>query len=77
MPRKRPDDPAASLSEQVRAIILRRALVPHRLARAAAVQPSVVTRFLNRDVDYVTGPTLDKLASALGLHLAEGRGGLR
>jgi transcriptional regulator with XRE-family HTH domain len=66
---------AATISDQLRAVILNRKLTPYSVAVSAGVAPSVVTRFINGERG-LTLDTLDRVAGALGLRLIEtsGRG---
>lgn len=73
---RRGRDEGVPLSDQLRSVIRRRGLVPYSVAKASGVAPSVVTRFLSGETS-LSGPNMDKIASALNLSLAELRGGLR
>lgn len=62
---------AAAVSDQLRAVISSRALVPYALALAADVAPSVLSRYLSGERG-LSMDSFDRLASALGLRLVEG-----
>ena len=75
-PKKRRAAPrrAASVSNQLRAIIKARGLTPYAVAIAADVAPSVLTRFMRAERS-LTLDTFDRVAAALGLELRETRRG--
>jgi len=62
--------PKHSVSYQLAEIIESRDLTPYAVARAAGVDPGVVSRFLNGKRG-MTLDTLDKIAAALKLRLVE------
>ena len=59
----------AAVSDQLREIILSRG-PGHAIARAAGVDPGIVSRFLRHERG-LTLETLDRLAESLGLRLVE------
>jgi len=75
MPKPKPK-PIDSLSDGLRRVILARDLSAYALAHASGVSASSISRFLARDRS-LSLASADRLTSALGLTLAEGRGGLR
>jgi hypothetical protein len=75
MPAKRPDAEPL-LEDFARDVIARRQLTPYAVAKASRVAASQLTRFFNRERG-LSGVALGKVCRALGLYLAEGRGGLR
>jgi transcriptional regulator with XRE-family HTH domain len=74
--RKAPTPPAVSVDDRLRDVIARRGLSAFALGRAAGVDRSQVSRFVNRERD-LTGVSFARLCAALGLDLVETRGGLR
>lgn len=73
-PARRPT--RATFSDEVRDAVDRDGRTPHGLATAAGISPAVISRFLAGQRG-ITSDTLDRLAEAMGLHLAavtRGRG---
>jgi transcriptional regulator with XRE-family HTH domain len=60
----------ATISGQLRDLIVARRLSPYAVALASDVAPSVMTRFVNGQRS-LSLDTLDKVADALGLRLVE------
>ena len=69
-PRRRTRDHHC-LSAQLLEVIRSRGVVPAELARDAAVNPTMIRRFVAGERDVTLG-TADRLAEALGLRLVEG-----
>lgn len=65
----------ATISDELRRIIRSRG-TPYALSKAAAVSPSILTRFVNGERGLTTD-TLDRVADALGLELRETRRGAK
>jgi DNA-binding phage protein len=76
MAKARVDEIDPTLSEFVQSVIARRKLSGAAVAAAAGVSSSVVHRFLSHDRS-MTVPSFERITTALGLKLVEGRGGLR
>lgn len=58
------------VSDSLRDAIAQRDLSDYQLGQLAEVDPGVIGRFMRRERD-ISGPTIDRLCSALGLALVE------
>jgi transcriptional regulator with XRE-family HTH domain len=76
MAKKKAATGSSVISEQLRDVIAGRRLSAYSVGQAAGVNPAIVSRFVSRERG-LTSDSLDKIAAALGIRLAEGRGGLR
>jgi transcriptional regulator with XRE-family HTH domain len=72
----KPSEATSPLSDQLRAVIAGRKLSAFAVAIAAGLDPAIVSRFVARERS-LSLASADRIAEALGLRLAEGRGGLR
>ena len=68
--------PADTLSDRIRAVIQSRRLSAYAVGKESGLNASIVSKFIARERG-LTLASAERIASALGLVLVEGRGGLR